>query len=243
MLGVALGVPLILLLISGLAAGGGFPPFATGFLNWLGLSYQIALSGLAWAVLVFAVLERLGVSTEHPKEAWDPLSLPPIDDPSRASRVGTAIRIYFIIALMIVFNFYPEWVGVHIFASGKPARVVTLSDIGVRLPLLALNLWWLLALLENLLLLKDGRWKTGTRWFQLGLGLFAAGIFYLLFGIVTEAVGSEPFVAAMPNAQVASILARLVPSIVFSIMLILLGASVYRLFKLLRPAVPVVVMR
>jgi hypothetical protein len=238
MVGVAAGVPLIVLLVSALASGGGLPSFATGLLNWLGLSYQIALSGLAWAVLVFAILERFGASTEHPKESWDPLSLPPLDDPSRASRIGATVRIYFIVALMILFNFYPQWVGVYILASGTDPRVVTLADLGIELPRLALNLWWLLVLGQNLLLLRQGRWKTYTRCSEFGLGLFAAGIVYHLMGTVGGALGREQFTAIMPSARLASLVTRLAPTVLLVILLILLGASAHRLYRLLRPATP-----
>ncbi len=237
-LGVAAGLPLLLLLVSYLAPGES-PEFVAAFFRWLEFSYRIAFGGLAWAVLVFAVLERCGVAVRYPEQDWDPLDLPPVEDVGGASRIGAGLRIYFIIALVILLNFYPGWVGIYFLSSGS-TRVVSLGDLGIQLPMLALNLWWLAALVQNLLLLKLGRWTTPIRWMEFGLGLFAAAIFYHLMGIVSEAVVGEAFVAAMPSPQLATLLARLVPAVLLILLLVLLGASVHRLYRLVRPASPVV---
>ncbi|RPI28217.1 MAG: hypothetical protein EHM61_05900 [Acidobacteria bacterium] len=233
--GVAAGVPLILLLVAGLTPGGRFPTFATGLANWFGLSYQIALSGLGWAVLVFAILERCGISTEYPKETWDPLSLPPVDDPQRASRIGSTVRLYFVIALMILFNLFPQWLGIYLVTSGQDPRFVSLDQLGIHLPMLALNVWWLFALLQNLLLLQKGRWTWPTRWLQFGLGIFGAAILYQIMRATARAVGQEAFSTAIGNPQLATILARLVPSVLFMILVIVLASSAHRLYHLVRP--------
>jgi hypothetical protein len=234
LLGVAVGLPLLLLLVSYLAPGES-PELVAALFRWLEFSFRIAFGGMAWAVLVFAVLERCGVAVRYPEEDWDPLDLPPVEDVGGASRIGTGLRIYFIIALMILFNFSPGWVGIYFFSSGSDTRVVSLGDLGIQLPMLALNLWWLAALMQNLLLLKLGRWKTPIRWMEFGLGLFAAAILYHLLGIVSEAVVGEAFVAAMPNAQLATLLARLLPAVLLVLLLVLLGASAHRLYRLIRP--------
>lgn len=236
MLGAAAGIPLILLLVSGLAPGGRFPTVASGLVSWIGLSYQIALSGLGWAVLVFAVLERCGVSPDYSKEAWDPLSLPPVDDPFQASRIGATVRIYFVVALMILFNLFPQWLGVYFVASGQETRFVSLHELGIRLPILALNIWWLIALLQNLLLLKKGRWTFSIRWLQFGLGIFGATIVYQIMRATAETFSQAEFSTAIGNPQLALILARLVPTVLFAILLVVVLNSAHRLYRLLRPA-------
>jgi hypothetical protein len=207
-LGAAAGIPLLLLMVSGLAPGGHFPPVVSGLVRWLTLSYHIAFSGLGWAVLVFVVLERCGVSPEYSKEAWDPFSLPPIDDPFRASRTGATVRIYFVIALLVVFNLFPQWLGVYFVATGQETRFVSLGELGIRLPMLALNIWWLLVLLQNLLLLKQGRWTLPIRWLQFGLGTFAAAILYQILQGATGALRQAEFSTLIGDPHVASILAR-----------------------------------
>ncbi len=236
MLGAAAGIPLILLLVSGLAPGGRFPTVASGLVSWLGLSYQIAFSGLGWAVLVFAVLERCGVSPDYSKEAWDPLSLPPVDDPFQASRIGATVRIYFVVALLVVFNLFPQWLGVYFVPSGHETRLVSLNELGIRLPMLALNIWWLIALLQNLLLLKHGRWTLPIRWLQFGLGISGAAILYQIMRTTAETLSQARFSTAIGNAQLASILTRLVPTVFFTILVIVLATSAHRLYRLVRPA-------
>lgn len=236
MLGAAAGIPLILLLVSGLAPGGRFPTVASGLVSWLGLSYQIAFSGLGWAVLVFAVLERCGVSPDYSRDAWDPLSLPPVDDPFQASRIGATVRIYFVVALLILFNLFPEWLGIYLVASGHEARLVSLHELGIRLPMLALNIWWLIALLQNLLLLKQGRWTLPIRWLQFGLGVFGAAIVYQIMRVTAETLSQAQFSTALGNPQLASILARLIPTVLFTILLVVLLSSARRLYRLVRTA-------
>lgn len=239
-LGAAALVPLILLLLSRLAQGEDFPPLWTGILNWLGLAYQIAFGGLAWAVLVFAVLERLGVSERAlesavgPAERWNPLDLPPTDDPSAASRFGTGFNIYAIVALLIVFNFWPEWIGIYTFKPGSQPQVLSLRDLGIHLPMWQLNLWWLVALIQNLLLFRAGRWTEFTRWTEFGLGLFGAAIIYLLIEPAGDALRGDPFETVVTNHALAGLLARLVPVLLTAIVVIVLAASTHRLYRLLR---------
>jgi hypothetical protein len=157
-LGAAAGVPLILILVSHLAAGEPLPSIPSAILRWVGLSYQIAFGGLGWAVLVFAVLERLGLSgrvksdTGDKAQAWNPLDLPPVDSRGRESRAATVFRIYIVVVLLVVFNFFPQWLGFYIFTSGAEMKVLSMRDVGIVLPMWQLSLWWLGTLAQNVML-------------------------------------------------------------------------------------------
>lgn len=232
-------VPLVVVVVSRLATGAELPSVSRGILNWLGMSYQIALGGLAWAVLVFAILERLGVqeTVAEPGEGgappWKALDLPPVDDPSRASRVGAGFRIYFIVVFLAAFNLFPQWVGLHVFKAGEQPQILSLDDLGIHLPMWQLNLWWALALVQNLLLFRVGRWTPATRWLEFGLGLFGAAIIYPLIGSVGDAMRREPFTTVVGNPRVAAQLARLAPMVLTMILLVVVCSSAYRLYRLL----------
>jgi hypothetical protein len=238
-LGVAAGLPILLMLISDLIGGRG-PLEAAGIRGWatmLGMTYQIAFSGGAWAVISFAALERFGISAPLEEEHWNPLDLPPVDDRGEVSRVGVTVKIYAVIVFLLLFNLYPEWVGLYNLGPDEGLTVTSLSELGIQLPMLALNLWWLAALGLNLLLLRDGRWRPLSRWFEFGLGLFGAGILYSMVGLSVTGVLKEVFAGATPQTVVA-LIQRLSTWVLSAAFLITVAASVVRLYRLLRPEKP-----
>jgi hypothetical protein len=109
---------------------------------------------------------------------WNPRDLPQVGDPERILVAGRVWRIYCIVALFIVLNFFPQYFGV-LFFSGKEVLALPVTELGVRLPVMLLNLWCVLALALNMALLRWGRWSFATRWWEFGLGLFGALILYL----------------------------------------------------------------
>jgi hypothetical protein len=239
-LGAAAIVPLILMLVSHLAAGEALPAIPAAIFRWVGLSYQIAFGGLGWAVLVFAMLERFGVSSKvtvskgEAAEAWNPLDLPAADDRDRESRASAGLRIYIVVVMLVVFNFFPQWLGLYIFHSGSEMKVLSMQDLGIVLPMWQLSLWWMATLVQNVMLFRAGRWTAATRWIQFALGLAGAAILYPLIGSVGEALRREPFTSAFTRPEVAAFLARLAPVALTVTVLFVLGSSAIRLWRLLR---------
>lgn len=127
--------------------------------------------------LVFASVERVqrGRAAVGPATEWDPATLPPVRDPDRISPMALVFSTYAIVACVVLFNFFPRWVGVHTFANGEWRSLpVLLPEFSRYLP--ALNAWWGLAFLVDLLVLRRGRWSRRLRWAQLLLGVLGAGI-------------------------------------------------------------------
>ena len=101
------------------------------------------------------------------------------DDADRIQRVWVAGEMIVILAVIVLFNFFPDKVGV----------LVSLTDPQSFIPLLApefmdhlawLNLWWGLALLLAGAKLIIGRWRTAMRWAEIGLQFFAGFILFRL---------------------------------------------------------------
>lgn len=146
---------------------------------------QMLFLNLAMIATAFAIIERLQArpgKAEEPekKEAWDPRSLPAVDDPEKISLPGRVAGIYIILVLFVLFNFFPQYVGIYFF-SGSNTYTLSLADLGLRIPLMLLNLWWALTLVLNVVLLRRGHWSFETRLAEFGLGLFAA---FLLVWII-----------------------------------------------------------
>lgn len=235
LVGVAAGLPFLLLIVSRMAHPGDPPSLSQALFGWLGMSYQIALGGLAWCVLVFALLERLGITRPGaPEVEWNPFDLPPVEDASRASRIGAGVRIYLAVVLAVLFNFYPDWVGIYILSSGHEPYVVNLKALGIQLPLMALNFWWALSIVQNFRLMKTGRWSPAIRVLELGLGLFGAAILYQVIRTTSEATIRDAFTAALPAFPVADLIARLLPQVLWVALLMVLANGALRAYRLVR---------
>jgi len=158
----------------------------------------MAFVNLAILTAVFAVIERFGGihrlaefgktkvgilaaqgEPEKPAE-WDPRTLPAIPsdaDPDRISVGDRVFKIYAIVALFTWVNFFPETVGIWFF-TGDQSHVLRFSEMGFYLPVLLLNIYWVMALGLNTWLLRLGRWTRETRWAEFGLGLYGAAVLY-----------------------------------------------------------------
>ncbi len=113
-------------------------------------------------------------------KAWDPSALPPVNDPERISPAGHVFGLYAILVLAILFNFYPDWVGIIGFSPGAGSWHLPLlrPEFANYLPLL--NLWWGLAFTLNLIVLRQGRWRRETRWAEFALGLLGNAILLMI---------------------------------------------------------------
>jgi hypothetical protein len=144
------------------------------------------------------------------------------------------VKMTAIVALMIFINTLPQWLGFVSVHSVNGVRVVTPSELGVHLPVRMLNIWWVLALALNYLLLRQGRWSRRTRWMELGLGIYGA---YILWVILANALASFRHGALIPQLQNRQLRVLGGYAILTGIAIPLIGvliSSVARLSRLLR---------
>jgi hypothetical protein len=160
------------------------PEGARSLLTWgtlgrvLARYFQMAITLFGEAVIVLAILERTKLGQKiAPSGRWDPLELPeaPEAEEDRVTVVGAAVDVCLMILFAVVLNFFPQWVGVIMVNKAGPT-FVRLTDMGVYLPILAINVWLALALVLKLTVLRQLRWTTPTRWADVGLGLLGAAI-------------------------------------------------------------------
>lgn len=169
----------LVLVVVGQYRHAGEPPSPVPFVRATGSFLWSALVNVGILTMVFALVERSMRRSEANGKAWDPSSLPQVDDPDRISYFGRIFSLYLIAALALLFNLFPDWVAVYVFRNEEASvyRLLT-PAFGRHMPLI--NAWWLLAFVLNLAVLREGRWTRPTRWADFGLEVGWAVILLLI---------------------------------------------------------------
>jgi hypothetical protein len=113
-------------------------------------------------------------------------------DPDRVRIAGVVVRVCFLIAAMVLFNAFPQWIGTYRSLDDPSSFVPLLSpEFQAHMPLL--NAWWAPALTLNILLLGLRRWTPATRWADLGLTIFG-------MTILAKMLAGPPILAVYPGS-------------------------------------------
>jgi hypothetical protein len=219
------------------------------FLSFLAEFWTGFLSGMFGAfgtlVIVFAILERVLPASEFEKETeeWNPADLAKEPDPDQIKLSEPIATIIFTIAGLIIFNLYPNAVGLFFGSDGEWAFVPILSDaFFTYLPWI--NLLGVLEIGFNLYQLRQKVWMTTTRVCNLVLEvgtIILAGA--MLNGPSLIDLSMERF-AGTSLIEVADVLTKVMsfaPTIVLIVVLVVSSIEVaqtaYRLIKN-RPSMP-----
>ena len=120
----------------------------------------------------------------------------------------SAGRICALSALLLLFNRYPDRIGVAVSAGDPSSFVPLLAPEFLELFLLRLNVWWGLTLALDVVNLYAGRWLWGTRLLDCALAFF--GMFIMAKIISTPMVGVNPEWVQAGQSAVA-VVEKLVP--------------------------------
>jgi hypothetical protein len=177
-------LPILAAIVLVLAVAGRFqepgqPPSLAVVVRATGRFLWSALVNLGIMTLVFALVERAIRQRESAGGAFEPAKLPPVNDPDKISYFGRIFALYVIALLVLAFNFFPGWVAIFVF-HGSEGTVYPLLTPDFKRYLPLLNTWWLLAVILNLAVLRQGRWTRTTRWADLALEVFNAAILLLI---------------------------------------------------------------
>jgi len=117
---------------------------------------------LGIAVVVFSIIERTAKLGPPEEEAWDPRSLPDVEDPDNISLGDQVASIGFLVVALVVVNLFRDRIA-----------YVTLDDESGWVPLLSsafdaqlwlLNVCLVLDLIVNFVVLLRWRWSMILRW-------------------------------------------------------------------------------
>jgi hypothetical protein len=137
--------------------------------------FNTVLQVLGTIVLVFALLEYFApgfksrtlprnLDVRSLTKEWDPRSLPkPAPAPQKVGVVGLSVEIAFTVVAIVIFNFYPQLIGVG-YSGTEWVSIPVLADVFFTRYLPWLNIVWALQIVLDSIVIGRGRWETGTGW-------------------------------------------------------------------------------
>lgn len=138
--------------------------------------------GLAAIVtVVFAVYEWMSRRLATQPKAWDPaqLKFTPPTGRDRINPVELTLEIIATVAALLVFNLFPQWVGIYWLQGGHWLSVPLLAPAFFQyLPWL--NIWWGLQILLDLVILAQRRRQPSMLWLKMALDVVRPLIFFQL---------------------------------------------------------------
>lgn len=168
-------------------------------------------------VLVFAIIERVLPKSEYEKELdedWSPEELTAEPDPDEVRPWEPIVTIAFTLLALLVFNFYPQILGIYFFSGEVSVFIPALSEAFFRM-LPWINVTWLLGIGLNAWLLRQGRWTPAARWFEIALKIAGIVIAYLLLqGPSILVLDAAALVKAGIETSAATILMSLLNQVV-----------------------------
>lgn len=165
-----------------------------------------AIANVGIVALLFGVIERIARGTRENTDAWDPRTLPKVEDRDRISVAGEAVSLVATAFFAFVFNVAPDWLGLFMIRGDGWGPFPVLAP-EYRVHLAWLNAWWAGAFALHLAVLARGRWRTWSRTAELLLGLFGA---LVLYRIVTGGPFTFLDVLAKPILAVALVVTLIV---------------------------------
>ena len=235
---------IVLSVLTGLALAGFGVRYGTSaltteaFLTTLGKTLLDYLGGIITAfgniVFIFAILQWTLPASEFEDEkdekGWDPAMLEEEPEPDEV-RMWTPIwEIVITAAGLLVLNFYPQVIAIWSLEAGKWTSIVLTDAFFHYLPLIDALL--VLQIGHNMILLRQGRWTTLTRWLEAGLTLLSMILAYtLLSGPALVNLSVETLSGVFHDAEAASSLSKifnLIPTLVLLLIILLEGIDLVK---------------
>lgn len=212
------------------------------------------LQGLGSLLVIFTIIQLAlpSVSKKARGQAggWDPLSLRDEKKETRPTTAGTIVEVIFTFLALLLFNFYPQFIGILSFHEGQWRFVPVLSENFFRyLPWL--NLVWVLLAARSLLALRQTGGEKVIHWFSAAVSVAnIAMLLALASGMPVQTLvelRSGSMVAAGYAPQTAATLEGLTPLMNIGVLVliwVLVVQEALRLaktaFSLLRKKLPLI---
>ncbi len=201
--------------------------------------FQSAIQALGTLVLVFFIITRFGKVDKAWKSEWNPRDLLKIRDEDKVKPAELITAIIFSTIGIVIFNFYPDLISLYHNLDGQVEAYPLLTNAFFGY-LLWFNILWVLEIIQNALLLKDGVYTKGSRIFEIGLNI--ANIIFLIVIISGPSIVQLPIAWMQDSAGMSNETALLVQSQFVTGILTVLGLvtaiviieTIVKGFKLIR---------
>jgi hypothetical protein len=205
---------------------------------FLGL-IQSAMQAFGTLVLVFALITRFGKIDADLQTEWQPRDLLKIRDEDKIKPAELITVIIFSTIGIVIFNFYPDLISLYNNVNGQ-IEVYPLLTAAFFGYLLWFNILWILEIIQNALLLKDGVYTRASRIFEIGLNI--ANVVLLIVIISGPSIVQLPVTWMQDFAGMSSETAvlvrtqfvtgiRTVLGLVSAIVIIETAVKAYKLFR------------
>ena len=186
-------------------------------------------------VLVFAIIQYFNPDLKFDTkedEQWNPNDLPDVEDADQVSRGERIAEIVFTVLALMLFNVYPQYIGMYSFTENGSAFIPFLSQAFFSyMPWI--NLLWGLQIGFDLMLLQQMRWTSATRWFWIAVkGGGIALVYAMLTGPSIISLTPEALMTGMSmpadGAQVIATMAAQGVKIALIVSIIAGGAEIIK---------------
>lgn len=219
-------------------------PTAEAFVSIFGKTFIEYVGGVISAfgniVFIFAILQwaipASEFESESEKNGWDPAILEKEPEPDEVNFWTPIWEIGVTVVALLVFNLYPQVIGFGFLDGNKWTFVPVLSEAFFRyLPWI--DALWVLQIVLNMILLRQGRWTSLTRWFEAALTLLSIGTAsLLLIGPALVSLNAEMLTNVFHDAEAATILAKMfniMPPAILLLIILLEGLDLLKnIFRL-----------
>ena len=191
-------------------------------------------------VAIFAIIQFASLDLKMKTQAWDPLKMKAEPDPERVSIPGALAKIVITVLALVIFNLYPQWVGLSSFSTGEWVHAPVLTAAFFQyLPWL--SLLWAAEAGMNMRLVARGKWSQSLRWLSVVIAVLTVVILaWMLAGpeIVTFSAADLARLGGTPPAELVPQLdngiqtsVRLPIGIMIALQMLELGKQLYKLLR------------
>ena len=186
-------------------------------------------------VLIFAILELVLPRVGRKAKTWDPRSLLGYTPADAIEPAGLAADIAFCAFAIVLFNFYPDWIGITFKQGAGWVKTGTILTPFFFSLLPWLTIAWVGKIAVDVALLAKGSWTRALRWGFAAVQVFTIGVLAaMLFGAPIIDLSSVSAVPGMADLQDLPFGGGLYFTVRF-ILLIIIGATAWDTIKVLRP--------
>jgi hypothetical protein len=142
----------------------------------VGQGIQWFINAVIWSAgivtLIFAIFQWVAPTFKADEELFDPRKLKTEPDLERIKPAGLIVEIGLTLFALILFIFFPQWLGIGTLNAGHWVVVPILTPAYLAF-VPWLSVLWVMNIGLRIFLLRQGRWTTGAHLFEIGLDVFS----------------------------------------------------------------------